>query len=112
MVGDTTKVGSYPAGASPFGVLDMVGNVAQWLNDFYDPTYYSKSIVLNPTGPIARSGYFLRSIRGGTFQDDAGTIRIANRASMLGPNPNAQQGSDAYVGNYSPKVGFRCAADQ
>jgi len=111
MVGDTTKVGSYPAGASPFGVLDMVGNVAQWINDFYDGTYYSKSVVLNPSGPIGRVNYFFRVIRGGTFQDDPLTIRLANRASMLGPNPNAQQATPAYTGDYSPKVGFRCAAD-
>ena len=111
MVGDTTKVGSYPAGASPFGVLDMVGNVSQWLNDFFDGTYYSKSVVLNPTGPIGRTGFFFRAIRGGTFQDDPLTIRLANRASMLGPNPNAQQGTPAYTGDYSPKVGFRCASD-
>jgi len=111
MVGDTTKVGSYPAGASPFGVLDMVGNVSQWLNDFYDGNYYAKTVTLNPAGPIARSGFFFRVIRGGTFQDDPLTIRLANRASMLGPNPNSQQGTPAYTGDYSPKVGFRCASD-
>jgi formylglycine-generating enzyme required for sulfatase activity len=32
-VGDTTAVGSYPAGASPYGALDMAGNVAEWVND-------------------------------------------------------------------------------
>jgi formylglycine-generating enzyme required for sulfatase activity len=111
IVGDTTKVGSFPAGASPFGVLDMAGNVAQWINDFYDATYYSKSVTLNPSGPIARTNYFNRVIRGGTFQDVAGDIRLANRASMLGPNPNAQQSSPAYTGDYSPKVGFRCVSD-
>jgi eukaryotic-like serine/threonine-protein kinase len=110
-VGDTTKVGSYSAGASPFGVLDMVGNVAQWMNDFYSGTYYSQNITLNPAGPVARSGDFNRVIRGGTFQDVAGDIRLSNRASMLGPNPDAQQGTPAYTGDYSPKVGFRCAAD-
>ena len=35
-VGDTAQVGSYPAGASPYGALDMSGNVWQWVADWYD----------------------------------------------------------------------------
>ena len=35
LLGDTTKVGAYPAGASPFGVLDMAGNVSEWVADWY-----------------------------------------------------------------------------
>ncbi len=110
-VGDTTKVGSFPAGASPFGVLDMAGNVAQWVSDFYDANYYSKGVVLNPTGPSARTNFFGRVIKGGTFQDVASDIRIANRSQVLGPNPDAQQGSAAYTGDFSPKISFRCASD-
>src|SRR5690606_19387879 len=34
-VGDTTEVGSYPAGASVYGALDMAGNVGEWVNDWY-----------------------------------------------------------------------------
>ncbi|HEY9151978.1 MAG TPA: SUMF1/EgtB/PvdO family nonheme iron enzyme [Anaerolineales bacterium] len=110
-VGDTTKVGSYPAGASPFGVLDMAGNVAQWVNDFFDPTYYSKGVNTNPSGPIARSNFYNRVVRGGSFQDDPTNIRVSLRASVLGPDPNAQVGTDAYYGTFSPKIGFRCASD-
>jgi formylglycine-generating enzyme required for sulfatase activity len=110
-VGDTTRVGSFPAGASAFGALDMAGNVAEWVNDFYDPTYYSKSVDSNPIGPIARARYFNRVVRGGTFQDAAQDIRVAARASVLGPDPNAQIGSPEYYGETSPKIGFRCAAD-
>ena len=40
-VGDTSAVGSYPAGASPYGALDMAGNVWEWVNDWYNGSYYS-----------------------------------------------------------------------
>ncbi|HUI88646.1 MAG TPA: SUMF1/EgtB/PvdO family nonheme iron enzyme [Anaerolineales bacterium] len=109
--GDTTKVGSYPAGASPFGVLDMAGNVAQWVADYFDPTYYSKGITMNPPGPGARTNYFNRVVRGGSWQDDATGIRVSLRASVLGPNPSAPISSAAYLGDFSPKIGFRCASD-
>jgi len=35
-VGDTSEVGSYPSGASPYGVLNMAGNVCEWVADWYD----------------------------------------------------------------------------
>ncbi len=110
-VGDTTRVGSYPLGASPFGVLDMAGNVAEWVNDYYDANYYSKLVSMNPPGPGERSNYFSRVVRGGSFQDAPRDIRVSNRASVLGPNPNAEIGSPEYYGDYSPKIGFRCASD-
>jgi len=50
---DTTAVGSYPNGASPYGALDMAGNVWEWVADVYDFTYYSNSPTENPLGPAA-----------------------------------------------------------
>jgi formylglycine-generating enzyme required for sulfatase activity len=111
-VGDTTKVGQFPAGASPFGVLDMAGNVAEWVNDYYDSNYYSQGVSMNPPGPGARSNFFARVVRGGTYQDAFIDIRLANRASVLGSNLNASDvNSREYLGEFSPKIGFRCGSD-
>jgi formylglycine-generating enzyme required for sulfatase activity len=49
-------VGSRPAGASPFGVLDMLGNVGEWVADVYDPNYYATSPYVNPSGPPEGTG--------------------------------------------------------
>ena len=109
--GDTNRVGSYPAGASPFGVLDMAGNVAEWVNDYYDAGYYSSAINNNPTGPAARSNYFNRVVRGGTFADDDSYIRVSKRSSVRGPDFNADLDTPEYVGEYASRIGFRCASD-
>ena len=42
-VGDTNAVGSYPAGASPYGALDMTGNVSEWVNDWYQSSAVPRS---------------------------------------------------------------------
>ena len=62
--GETKPVGSFPAGASPYGALDMAGNVWEWVGDWYDGGYYSQSPSENPQGPD--SGEY-RVIRGGSW---------------------------------------------
>ena len=111
MSGDTSRVGSYASGASPFGVLDMAGNVNEWVSDFYSAEFYSGGVASNPTGPVARSTYFNRVVRGGSFADAEVDIRVTNRASVLGPNFDAELGSSAYLGDFSSRIGFRCASD-
>ena len=50
----TAPVGSYPAGASPYGVLDMAGNVEEWTFDYKLNNYYSSMQEwINPKGPSA-----------------------------------------------------------
>jgi eukaryotic-like serine/threonine-protein kinase len=113
LVGDTSRVGSYAEGASPFGVLDLAGNVWEWVADFYRPDSYGKAPADNPVGPAeAEVLNTMRVIRGGSFQEDGLFLRLANRNSLEGPNKRAQPTEEAYYGKSSVKVGFRCAVDE
>ena len=94
-VGDTSAVGSYPAGASPYGALDMAGNVWEWVNDWYSGTYYSGSPYTNPQGPA--SGTY-KVLRGGSWGDLWDLLRVAYR---IGINPAT---------HYSNSLGFRCVS--
>jgi formylglycine-generating enzyme required for sulfatase activity len=109
IVGDVTRVGSYAAGASPFGVLDMAGNVWEWVADYYDQNYYAESPSINPTGPVNGGLDHLRVIRGGSFQDGLFNMRVSNRGYEIGPDPLAAPSDSAYYGRSSVKIGFRCA---
>jgi formylglycine-generating enzyme required for sulfatase activity len=111
IVKDTSRVGSYPLGASPFGVLDMAGNVAEWTNDFYRSNYYSTSELIDPIGPLSSSNFF-RVVRGGSLGDAEINIRVPKRSSVLGSNLNAIPGSPKYLGDFSPRIGFRCVMSE
>ncbi len=73
----TGVVGSKPAGASPYGALDMSGNVWEWVSDFYVEDFYAKAPTTDPKGP-AQGG--ARSLRGGAWEvHDMLHLRTANR---------------------------------
>ena len=74
----TAPVGSFPAGASPYGILDLAGNVWEWMADYYDPGYYRVSPGRDPRGPASGTG---RSVRGGSWANGMELIRSANRSS-------------------------------
>lgn len=111
IVGDTTRVGSYAIGASPFGALDMGGNVWEWVADFYQPKYYAESPSANPLGPDSGGLNHLRVIRGGSYQDNLFDLRTSNRGYEVGPDPTKLPNDGAHYGLSSVKIGFRCAAD-
>lgn len=112
IVGDTSRAGTYPLGASPFGVLDMAGNVAEWTNDFYSAVYYaSQTDFLNPLGPET-SISLRRVVRGGSLGDAEINIRVPKRSAVLASNLETVPGSSSYLGDFSPRIGFRCVMEE
>jgi formylglycine-generating enzyme required for sulfatase activity len=86
-------VATHPNGVSPYGALDMAGNVMEWVADYYDPDYYERSPPTDPTGPSADTGYRVK--RGGSYMGDPQTVRATYRV----------QGFPVAL----PNTGFRCA---
>lgn len=76
-VGDTSKAGSYPDGASWVAALDMVGNVWEWVNDWYASDYYSNSPRENPLGPASGER---RVNRGGSWNYYVQYTRAVHRS--------------------------------
>jgi formylglycine-generating enzyme required for sulfatase activity len=72
----TAPVGSFPAAVSPYGALDMAGNVWEWVFDWYDDLYYGKSPERNPGGPNAGAH---RVVRGGSWYTNRAGVRTAYR---------------------------------
>ena len=95
-VGDTVAVGSYISNASPYGALDMTGNVREWVNDLYESRYYAHSPYYNPQGPsYTDKGEHL--LRGGSWADHI----------YLGTNTWVRlDESETY---HYQSIGFRCA---
>lgn len=81
---ELAPVGSFPDGATPEGILDLAGNVAEWTGDAFSPTYGAEP---------SRNGE--RAIRGGSFASPGAFIRGAARSSRL---PETRE----------PTLGFRC----
>ncbi len=82
-----------PAGDSPYGVRDLVGNVAEWVADYYDATARDLATTQDPKGPQTGKR---RTVRGGSFANSKGELSAVSRIGL----PSGYRLED---------VGFRCA---
>jgi formylglycine-generating enzyme required for sulfatase activity len=90
-LGDTAMVGSYPAGSSPYGAMDMIGNVWEWVNDWYQWDYYAISPSYNPPGPAT------------------GNYKVIRGSSYLGNVPSSYVYDRMYrAPDFLSDIGFRC----
>jgi len=93
--GTVSAVGLLPAGASPYGALDMAGNLWEWTHDYYAADAYATTTVgTDPTGPTSGTQ---RVYRGGSSGNTIDLARTSNRANTYSPT----------VGGSG--LGFRCA---
>jgi formylglycine-generating enzyme required for sulfatase activity len=90
-------VSAFPTGASPFGILNMAGNVAEWTSDWYDARFYSRpeAAGLDPRGPVSGTE---KVVRGGSWDAVPFFARTAHRQSRQPLDPTAW-------------IGFRCVED-
>jgi sulfatase modifying factor 1 len=90
------SVDKYENAVSPYGLYQTIGNVAEWVADWYDPDYYKKAPDRNPQGPETGTQ---KAFRGGGWMDSTTTMRVAMRN---GTDPNTRI-------NW---LGFRCAQSE
>ena len=91
-VGDTTSTGSFFAGASPYGVLDMAGNVWEWVSSLYMSYPYRAN-----DGREELTEGVAHVVRGGSWNNGGAYIRSSNRSKT-----NPYDSSDL--------IGFRCSS--
>jgi sulfatase modifying factor 1 len=109
-------VGSFPDGATPLGLLDMAGNAAEWVSDYYEIDEngfgYPAASQLNPKGP---SHGVMHVVRGGSYLQGAAWMRAAARHIIVQTQMTIAGFTTGFVQSLllprSAMVGFRCAAD-
>jgi len=95
---ELAPVGSFNAGRTPDGFLDLAGNAAEWVLDRY-ATQYPDAAQVDPQGPDAAQATAARVVRGGSYDSPMAWLRGAARGAYL---PNERR----------PSIGFRCARSQ
>jgi sulfatase modifying factor 1 len=95
---ELAPVGSFNAGRTPDGFLDLAGNAAEWVQDRY-ATQYPDEPMTDPSGPDAVTATSARVVRGGSYESPMAWLRGAARGAFL---PSERR----------PSLGFRCARSQ
>jgi formylglycine-generating enzyme required for sulfatase activity len=78
-----------------FGLIDMLGYVTQWVNDWFQANYYQSSPTQDPQGPTTGQG---RVLRGGTWLINPKLVHVWDRT---GVSPTTRHGN----------IGFRCVCE-
>jgi formylglycine-generating enzyme required for sulfatase activity len=95
-------VGSFTDGATPLGIQDMAGNVAEWVADEVEADSFGRPSAYEPStqpqvDPRTNASAGIHVLRGGSFMDPAVWLRASARDTTALPRPSW--------------AGFRCAAD-
>jgi formylglycine-generating enzyme required for sulfatase activity len=93
--GMSIRHGLKKGGTSPYGLYHMAGNASEWVGDWYDAEYYTRSPKENPSGPEKGDK---KVIRGGSWSDPPRNLRVTARFKAT---PDYQDST----------IGFRCAMD-
>ena len=94
---------THPVGqkkANRWGIHDLYGNVSEWCEDVYSPTYYQGSPSADPTGPPNTGADVRRVIRGGSWKSSAAQCRASARQGEKTGDSDACFSTDY--------CGFRC----
>jgi len=95
-VGHIVRVGLYPTGASSYGVMDMAGNVWEWVSSEYKPYPYKADDGRENNGILSKLFFNDKVVRGSAYHSFDSSVYISNRFSE---SPN----------QYNDYLGFRCA---
>jgi formylglycine-generating enzyme required for sulfatase activity len=100
---DNASEKTHPVGEkkpNQWGIFDLYGNVSEWCEDVYEPTYYQNSPKLDPVGPPNPGKDVKRVMRGGSWKASADMCRASLR--------QGERTGDSDACFFTDYCGFRC----